>query len=182
MPVRIYVLTEQSDLFVPFVYQIFNFVNDVFGKSASFPAANVRNDAIRAKVIATVRNVYPSVGITGTIRRDLFANIPVFIENFDYSFFCVDRFLQNFTELVYIVSSYYYVDERKGRGKFFSKLPLLRHTAANRYYKIPFFFFKFFVHSDIAESVLFGVFTYATGVEYDYVGIFGKFLLNIFCS
>ena len=177
--VRVYVLSEQGYFLITVGKKAFYFRNYVFRLSAAFPASDVRNDAIRTKIVATVHNVNPRVGKTRTKRFDSFDYFAVFFEYFHEAFFRIDFLLQKFAEFIYVIRSDNHIYVRIRLQKFFGKIALLRHAAANRDDKLRIFAFEFFVHSDIAESVLFGVFSHATGVENNNVRVLGLFTLGV---
>ena len=87
--------------------------------------------------------------------------------------------MQKLAEFVYIVSSDNHIDVRIRFYKLFGKITLLSHTAAHGDDHMRFRGFEFFKHSDIAESVLLGVFSHATGVENYHVRVLGFFTFRI---
>ena len=58
--VRIHVLSQQSDLLVPFGRQVAHFIEDAFDVSATFPSACVRHDAIVAEIVASPHDGHES--------------------------------------------------------------------------------------------------------------------------
>ena len=63
--IGVYILPEQSQLLISVRNERAGLRNNVFRTPASLPAADIRNYAIAAEVIASVSYVYPRIGIAG---------------------------------------------------------------------------------------------------------------------
>ena len=86
-PVRVHVLTEHSDLFIPLRDEFLALFHDILRTTASFPPAHVRNDAVCAEIIAAVHDVYPCVRITRAEFRRAFRDRAFAFLNGDHALF-----------------------------------------------------------------------------------------------
>lgn len=148
-------------------------------------ASDVRHDAIGAKVVATVDDIHPSVGITCSRLRCIFIDIEIifgliYIKTavffvaalFDF-LSALDDFLNLALKRRDITSAEHDVNVGESFLYVFFHAFLLRHTTHNRQNKIGVALFFGFCHADIAERAPLCRIANTAGVEHDNVGIFG---------
>ena len=149
--VTVDVLPEKSYFLVAVFYQFFAFGDYAFGRAASFASSHVRDDAVSAKIIATVIYVYPCVGKTRTRHGSCFVvDISVGIENGRNPLFLGDFLAKFVFEVGDIVRSENHVDVLISFFQIFGKSVLLRHATRYHDEKVFVFLFQFLHFADVA--------------------------------
>ena len=146
-------------------------VQNRFGSTAAFPAANVRNYTISTKVIAAVSDIYPAVRETRPRFFSSFDDFPFFFVHLNDVLFAFQPLGKHFGKIFEIVRAEHYIYKRKFFYKFIGVPRLLRHTAADRDYHILIVALYPFKRADVAFRFLLGVFADTTGIENNYVRI-----------
>ena len=175
--VGIDVLPEKGYFFVSFIQQTFHFFENVFQSTAAFTSPDVGNDTVGAKVVATVVNVHPCIGITCAILRKIFFVVHAKIR-ID-KFFAVLSLHNGIFKHMKVAGAQNNVNEGIFLPDYIGYAFLLRHASAHSNDFFGIFTFEFFQLSDVPVNFLFGSFSYAAGVEHHNVCLIGVFAFGI---
>ena len=172
-PVGVDVLPKQHDFLHAVRLQFARFLDDACRRAGAFPAAHIRNDAIRAEVVAAVHDGDVSVIRAATAHRQIFRNAALVILNhLDHAAAGLHRLEHQLRKTIQIMRAEGQIHKRILLENLFAHPRLLHHAAANADHQLRTCLFQFLEPDHVAQRAPLRIVADAAGVEDDKIRLF----------
>ena len=172
--VGIDVLAEQRDVLIALIDQTFELSKDIRTSAASLAPAHIRDNTVRAEIIASVHDRQPRAECTAARDRHALHDIRALDGRSQNPLFASELFENLLREFVDGVRPEDNVDVRIALAEFLDDRLLLRHASAHGDHQAGVLLLDGFQRTNVAEHAVLRMFPDRAGVEYHKVGILGR--------